>query len=91
MEGIEATDEIGVERIDRSEKDTDRNGDAQDRRECADVGPVFDEIRRDVQTGPRCDDGSDDHHLAVAPHQGLIAVGMEHLRRRHDVIDPPHA
>ena len=64
---------------------------AEHGRERADMGLVLDEIGRDVQPRARRDDGRDDQHLAVAPDELAVAVRVQHLRRRQDVIDPPHA
>src|SRR5690606_5480340 len=39
----------------------------------------------------RGDDGCDDGDLAIAPDEAAIAVGVQDLRGRQQVIDPPYA
>ena len=52
MEGIEASNQMVVERIDQSEKDTDWNRDGEHGRERADMGLVLDEIGGDMKPAP---------------------------------------
>ena len=91
MEGIEASNQVVVERVNQSEKDTDRHRDGEHGREWADMRLVLDEIGGDMKACAGGDDGGDDHHLGVAPDEGPIAVRVEDRRRRQQVVDPPHA
>src|SRR4029077_394169 len=90
LESFEPSNQVVVQRIGQSKERADRQGDAQNWCERADLRLMPDEIRCDTQTGPGRDDRGDDQYLTDAPHEGAIAVRLENWRGRQEIVQPPH-
>ena len=64
---METSKQEVVQRVEQRKKDHERDGHGKDDGYCCYVSFLFDEERRHMQTGPRCDDRGHDQHLDVSP------------------------